>query len=145
MIHFDLKKSIGARLLIMASLAAALLIPTSMISGIINEREHRRNEAVSDVVSKWARKQTVCGPILTVPYNIISRDSVGKVVSESKNYLQLLPESLRISGVIDPEIRYRGIYEVVLYSAKIKMCGTFAHPDLPSMNIEESAVDWKNA
>ena len=145
MVHFDLKKSVGARLVIMAVIAGMLLIPSSMISRIINERESRRNEAVAEVVSKWAGKQTVCGPVLTVPYSTKSRDSSGKYVAGSDGNIQILPESLHVSGIVNPEIRYRGIYEVVVYGAKIKMNGTFNKPDLRSLNIEESAVKWKDA
>jgi inner membrane protein len=145
MMHFDLKKSIGARLLIIAAITGAFLIPSSMISGIINERESRRYEAVVEVVSKWAGYQTMCGPVLTVPYTIWSRDSTGKILSKYEEYIKILPESLHVSGVINPEIRYRGIYEVVVYGAKINIGGSFSRPDLQAMNIEEPAVHWQRA
>jgi len=58
-------------------LALLLLIPTAMITDLINERANRKNEAISEVHNKWGNKQIIAGPILTVPYivtNIIKTE-----------------------------------------------------------------------
>lgn len=142
---FDLRNSIGARLFVITVLVFALLVPTSMISNLINERENRRNDAVKEVSSKWGAMQVICGPILTVPYRIVTKDSSGKFTSTSKHFIKVLPESLKITGEIDPKIRYRGIYEIVLYGTNLSIQGSFSRPDLAALGVAPSTVDWSGA
>ena len=50
-------------------MALGLWIPTFIIREVIQERESRQKEAIEEVSSKWAGRQTITGPILMVPYN----------------------------------------------------------------------------
>jgi hypothetical protein len=56
-------KLIGVGLLVLL-----LLIPLGMITGVLNDRLMRRNEAVADVTSSWGKEQSVIGPVLGIPY-----------------------------------------------------------------------------
>jgi len=56
-------KLIGAGLLVLL-----LLIPLGMITGVLNDRLMRRNEAVADITSSWGKEQSVIGPVLGIPY-----------------------------------------------------------------------------
>ena len=103
-------------------IALLLLIPTSMIEGLIYERENTQREAVFEVSSKWSTEQTLTGPILTVPFNryikqFSKKDSADKLV-QIRDYLHFLPDVLNVEGELMPEKRYRGIYEVVVYNSK---------------------------
>jgi inner membrane protein len=55
-------------------MAFFLWIPTNIIRDVINERAGRQKEAIEEVSSKWAGKQTITGPILMIPsvYEAIS-------------------------------------------------------------------------
>src|SRR5881227_3540226 len=56
-------KLIGVGILILL-----LLIPLSMITGVLADRLQRRNEAVADITSSWGKEQNVVGPVLGIPY-----------------------------------------------------------------------------
>jgi inner membrane protein len=56
-------KLIGVGVLILL-----LLIPLGMITGVLNDRLTRRNEAVADITSSWGKEQSVIGPVLGIPY-----------------------------------------------------------------------------
>ncbi len=56
------------RLLLIGILVMMLLIPAAMIGRLVSERKERRQEAVSEVSSKWGEAQTIIGPALVVPY-----------------------------------------------------------------------------
>jgi inner membrane protein len=45
-----------------------VLIPLTMITGVLTERLQRRNEAVADMTSAGGREQNVIGLVLGVPY-----------------------------------------------------------------------------
>lgn len=49
-------------------IALLLLIPTSMIRGIIYERETTQEQAIKEVSSKWGEAQTIQGPIMSLPF-----------------------------------------------------------------------------
>jgi inner membrane protein len=65
---FGRRHSTILKLLGVGALVLVLLIPLAMITGVLNERLQRRNEAVADITSSWGREQNVIGPVLGIPY-----------------------------------------------------------------------------
>jgi inner membrane protein len=136
------------RLIFIAVLAAALLIPVGMIDGVITERQNRRVEAVREVTSVWGERQTVIGPLLVVPYlrQITERDKDGVVKTRTETgNASFLPESLRTGGRLRCETRYRGIYKVPVYTADLDISGAFVRPDFTEMGIDGTHVMWDRA
>lgn len=117
-----------------------LLIPTAMITGLINERERTQEDAIFEVSSKWANAQTITGPFLSIPYykfvkdNSNSKDTSTKII-RVKDYIHVLPEALNVDGEIIPEKRNRGIYEIVVYNSNITISGSFILPNFKSLDI----------
>ena len=58
----------AAKLVVIALLALALLVPVLMIQNLVAERQGRRNEAVAAIAEGWGKRQTISGPYLAVPY-----------------------------------------------------------------------------
>ena len=58
------------KLIAVGVLILLLLIPLGMITGVLNDRLMRRNEAVADITSSWGREQSVIGPVLMIPYHM---------------------------------------------------------------------------
>ncbi len=126
-----------------------LLIPTSMIKSLISEREQTQNEAISEVGSKWGEEQTISGPFISIPYyryvkEFSKKDSTEKTV-QIKEYIHILPTQLNVSGIVDPEKRYRGIYEIVVYNSKLDISGTFNKIDLASLDIKAENILFDKA
>lgn len=138
------RNSIMLRVISIAILVLLLLIPTSMIESLIRERQNYRQQAIQEVSSAWAGAQTIAGPILTVPYRSVFRDSEGRM-SETTEYAHFLPENLNINVRLQPEIRYRGLYEAVVYNASLRFEGQFEAPDLADLNINTDNALWKDA
>jgi inner membrane protein len=138
------KESIGARLLIIALLSLVLLIPSLMIQSLISEREGRRNEAFVEVSQKWGAQQIISGPILTVPYKAYFKNTNDELQTVI-NFAHFLPEDLTINTTMQPEIRNRGIYEIVLYNASAGFKGYFNRPDFSEWKIPQSDILWEDA
>lgn len=129
----NLKNSLGTRLIIIAALSLLLLIPSVLIQNVISERENRRDAVASEISQKWGQEQAVVGPVLTIPYTYyFSEDEETRTV---KRYAHFLPETLVVNGSILPEIRYRGIYEVVVYNSNLTMAGNFSPLTISSLGI----------
>lgn len=138
------KYNLTIKMVIIASLLLILLIPSSMISSLIYERLHRKNEAINEITSTWGEEQTISGPVLAIPYTVNHVDSEGKTI-ELIETAYFLPEVLEISGFISPEIRYRGIYQAIVYESELAIQGVFLQPDFASLNIASHNVLWEDA
>ena len=119
-----IKNSVGLKLGTITILMLLLLIPASMIKSIISEREMLNQSVLNEVSQKWAGKQQINGPILTIPLIYEYEIEDGKIITKTK-YLYLLPEQLAITGKIEPEKLKRGIYEVVVYKSILDFNGQF--------------------
>jgi inner membrane protein len=139
-----LKKSVLLRMVVIGILALCLLIPSALIIALVSERKSARDSAVSEVSDKWGNAQTILGPVLTIPYTVTSTPKKGEVV-RTTNCLHVLPESLSMAVTLSPTIRYRGIYEVVLYSAQMLLEGSISLPDTSRLGIAAQDVEWDKA
>lgn len=118
------KESVMIRILLIFFIILGLLIPLFMIQSLIDEREVYRNTAVMEIEKSWASGQTLAGPIITAQYTKTAYNTAGQAYAVVSDY-HYLPDSLKLTGDVSPETRYRGIYEAVLYSSKIKITGKF--------------------
>ena len=138
-------ESFAFKIVFTGILSLALLIPLTMVSGIVTERESRRASAVSEVSGKWGGDQTIIGPVLTVPYRRYYRDekNVTRMTIENAYFL---PDTLAIDGTIVPEKRSRGLYEVILYRIEeLSILGRFSVPDFSRLRIAEKDILWEEA
>ena len=143
-INQKIKNSITIRLLSIGFLVLILLIPTSMIESLIREREYRRGDVIREVSSKWGGSQTITGPILTIPYIKYVKDQ-DKNLIKTKAYAHFLPDDLNVDGTLTPEIRYRSIYEIIVYNTNLKLNGNFPAPDFAQLGVNENYVLWDEA
>jgi inner membrane protein len=145
----NLKNNIYFKVGTIVIIALLLLIPTSMIRGLIYEREQTKNQAISEVGSKWGGQQTISGPFISIPYNkyvkeYSTKDSKEKVVV-MRDYIHILPNELSIDGMVDPEQRNRGIYDIVVYNSKLNVKGKFAQINFAELDIPISDIQFDKA
>ncbi len=115
-------QSMTVKMALLAFMGLMLLIPLAMIRQVINERGQNAAEASTEIGTLWAAAQTVTGPVLNVPgTKVISND--GSYVTTT---MHILPDELKVNGTLFPEVRYRGIYETVVYDSKLEITGLFS-------------------
>ena len=119
-----IKNSVGLKLTIVTILMLLLLIPASMIKSIIRERQSLTQTVLNEVSSKWAERQLINGPVLTIPLIYETKTDDDKIMNTTK-FLYILPESLQVNGKVEPQNLKRGIYEVVVYKSHLDFSGTF--------------------
>ncbi len=121
-------------------LVLALLIPTFIIMYLVNERKERKQEVTREISNKWSAAQTITGPFLVVPYSETENNIV------VKKFLNILPEQLDINGNIEPEIRYRSIYKVPVYTTRpLILKGKFSKNSIGSVNVNPALLKWAEA
>jgi inner membrane protein len=120
-----------------------LQIPALYVKSLVEEREARQKDAIAEVSSKWASKQTVAGPMIVVPY--YERSTSNNEQTFQKHLLTILPGELKITADVQPQEKSRGIYKVMLYHSSIHMAAKFQQPDINKLNIPIESLLWKEA
>lgn len=127
------RESILMKLMVIGIMTIMLLVPTSMVESLISERQWTKQQAIDEISSNWGEAQTVTGPILSIPYSVISKNSRTGEVSKIKHLVHLLPTKLQIDGKSITKSRYRGIYNAVVYTAGLAMTGHFDFSELANL------------
>jgi inner membrane protein len=140
----SLRSSVLLRVVFVAVLTMFLLIPQMMIESLVTERQQRRDSVTDEISSKWGKNQTITGPLIVLPYQRIMKNEQGKDYSVIEN-IYLLPKKLKATAELNPEVRYRSIFEVVLYSAQISLTGEFSTEYLERLQIPSENIRWKDA
>ncbi len=126
------------RFAIVGGLILLLLIPLTMIRGVINERSAYRDEAFARVADSRAGAQRLVGPVRVVPWverqHVEVVDAKGNKKTEVQvtegHWLQM-PASLDVGGDMLPSQREVGLFKVPVYSWNGQLKATFAADDYP--------------
>jgi inner membrane protein len=119
-----------------------LLVPGAMIQNLIGERQERSRETIYKINDKWSRSQTLCAPLLLIPYTTTKLDKDKKLYYE-EHTLYITPKELKINAVLAPEERYYGIYKAILYKSDIHFKGNFS--GLGNLKIDNSKLHFEKA
>ena len=141
---FDISK----RVVMLGILILIMLIPLTMIGDLVNERSVRRYEVENQIAGQWGESQIVGGPVLMIPYvtrsNYVRADgSTGETVTERSAFF--LPDKLAISASLDSELRRRSLHEVLVYSSKVELTGSFAPASFGQWNVPAGDIKWDSA
>ncbi|MFI5171581.1 MAG: cell envelope integrity protein CreD [Chitinophagales bacterium] len=136
------RTSVTLKLFIICFLVLIMLIPATMIKGIITERQYLNQQTTNEVSSNWASEQELLGPIITIPF-ITERTMNGQVQYETE-YFHVLPHELKVNGSVNPTELKRGIYKVIVYEAALDISGTFDLAKQMDLNAH-GRPDWNNA
>ncbi|WP_407352271.1 cell envelope integrity protein CreD [Luteimonas sp. R10] len=124
---------LALKILMVLAMTLAILVPLTMIRGVIHDRQVYRAQAVERVARSYAGAQGVAGPVLVVPYvetvEVEEKDTQGvtrKVLRERDGRWTFFPEVLEIGGRIAPSTRRVGLHEVRVYELAAEMSARFA-------------------
>lgn len=123
-------QSITLKLALLAFLGLLFLIPLQLIKEVIMERQSNGDKVIKEISDQWAAKQCFAGPVLNIPIRTIPSEKDEKSVTK---IWHILPENLEIKGNIKPEIRYRGIYQAVVYDSEIDINGQLIIPEADAL------------
>ena len=143
------------KLLGISALALAIMVPVLMIRDLINERQARRGEAVSEIAQGWGTAQTISGPILVVPYRRIWNEVVRETengrprerhTEHSETGVVRLPlEAMTWTAALTTNEKSRGIYKARLYNGAVKASGRVSVPPQFGIRDSRSRYEWSPA
>jgi inner membrane protein len=142
------RESVTIKLASIGFLVLILLIPSSWITDLMQERQLRAMEVIDEVSEKWSGPQLVAGPILSIPYlrdQVVNKPNGVTEVTKVKDYAFFLPEELNTEGTIKPQVRSRGLFDAVVYESLLDSKATFSQPDFSALQIQSEQVIWNEA
>jgi inner membrane protein len=124
-----------------------LTIPLALIWFLVSEREGRRNEVKAELAQHFGAEQRIVGPLLIVPYSVrVVRGHADKPVEDiEQRFAVFLPDDFSVDGSTKSEIRSRSIYDVTLYTARVKLSGRFPTPDMRLVDPQATSVRWRDS
>jgi inner membrane protein len=129
-------RSLGLKMLLVGALVLVLGVPLLFVNILAWERGARADDAAREIGRSEGGPQEIRGPFLLVP--VLSEEALttntaeGLVVTTRtiEETLVISAETLDIDVRLATEIRRRAIYEVPVYSARVRLAGRFAPGDL---------------
>ncbi len=136
-----------AKVLTIGLLTVLLLIPLSQVRSVLGERIQLRHSAISKVANGWGGNQLLGGPVLNVPYEIVSGE--GDRAVRTLHTHRILASEVRMHGQLQPQMRYVGIYSVPVYTLQLQIDGLFDPGSVRElaalMNAPGHTVHWERA
>jgi inner membrane protein len=108
---------------ILAGMTLLLLIPLSLLGGLVAERTSQRDAAVQSVARGWGDRQWISGPLLAIPVTCDTQPN--------RTYdWYVLPDQLDIDVTLTVQDSRRrlGLYDVPVYVARVHAKGDFDVP-----------------
>jgi inner membrane protein len=135
------------KLALIAGLIVVLLVPLSVVSNLIAERETRADGVRQEVASLWGGQQLINGPALVVPYTVIKVTMQGdkRVEEVVERRAVFLPEKLAVNGRASSKLLHRSIFDVAVYSGDLTFEGHFGAPKMADVAAEVAGVRWRDA
>ena len=142
----------GRKLFIAIIIAALLVIPLFTVYLLVYDRQSQSETAHASIAQGWGGPQTIAGPLLVVPYEEQSTETVtenNRPVTRTimaKRNLFIAPTAITLNSDITPERRSKSIYEVVVYDAVVSGRAEYRMPaDLARIGVPASALQWARA
>jgi inner membrane protein len=107
------------KIMLIAGLAIATILPNLFISNLIEERETRQEGVRQEFTRNWGPEQSLYSPTLVIPYQAGDRP---------RQYVKIAPARLDLNATLTPQQRKRGLFSATVYDAKADMAGAFVVP-----------------
>ncbi|WP_374339451.1 cell envelope integrity protein CreD [Leeia sp.] len=125
-----MSRTLFIKLMLIGSLFLLLLLPLTAVERLVEERAAHRHEVRSSLMQSGNLPQTVTGPILVVPYDVLN-PSDGTVTTRQH---VILPQQLAVKGKLKSDVLYRSLYRVRRFAMDGDLSGQFRlePADLPA-------------
>lgn len=121
-----------------------LAVASALVFGVVAERHQRAREVEWELAATWGPQQAVGAPMLYLLQTPATADGVAPPVPalpRSPTRHRLLPRELHWQATVEPQVRRRGLYPVLLYRARLHGTGTFDVPPAPGRTWTPQGVE----
>lgn len=140
--------------MVIGFLILLLLIPLSNMEDLVSERVAMRQEAAARVADSWGGMQTTAGVLLSIPVEttrlVVEQTALGRETQRTeidREVFYVLPDTLVVNAIADPETRPVGLYDTPVYTARVQISGEFVNQEFASLLVDkpDRQVKWNEA
>ncbi len=128
------------KLLFVGMLSIVMLIPLSMIRAVIAERQEMQQKAEQTIADRWGGGQGIGGLVAVTSTPVANTDNRSYATAEQ--WTASVLTDLSINATLTTEVRYLGIYEVPVYTARVKIDGHIDQAMLDSLPAGGDILFW---
>ena len=138
------KNPLLKKLITLLLLMLLLQVPISQISELTHDRSTTKNIALQELRRVVGEAQIVTTPTLILSLASFKPENELNTPAEELRHIHmsLIPKNLMVRTILKSELRYRGIYSLPYYVAKVHMEGHFELPYDSEISMEERN-NWK--
>lgn len=155
-VSINMNETLTKRSIVVGVIALFMLIPLSMMNGVVSERNVLYQDVLTDIANTWGGQQLIQGPVLVVPFvekyikeeKTTDDDGKEKIKTTTKYFTKYaihLPKHLDIDVSLSEQHRKRGLYNSLVYQSDILLSGSFEQVDIASMSEHVFRIDWDKA
>lgn len=136
-----MRSGVGVRLGLVGLVMLVLMVPVTMLRGLVAERQARAAEVATEIAEASSHAQRLLGPMLLVEYEerrlhvrTVTEAGVEREVSEVKTERRrelVLPDRLRVDNELQTERRGRSLFSTLLVHADTDLQAAFTLPSTP--------------
>lgn len=122
-----LKSALFIKIVVLFGSVIVLLLPLSMLKGLISERSHYRDDVKNSLEQSTSGPQKLLGPLIALPITeMITVREGNKDVKKASSFIHYyLPDELIIDGNQAVETRHIGIYDGQIWNTTMKIRAVF--------------------
>ena len=128
------------KLLFVAMLSLAMLIPLVMVHAIIEERQQLQTSAERTISERWGGSQIIGGLVNLVKTPV--SETSERTFQRHEQWQARVVAELDINAQMTTELRYLGIYEVPVYTTRVQLSGKLAADMLEKREGDDDIVFW---
>ncbi len=127
---FSFLNSPAVKFVLIGFVTVMLMIPSTFVWVLVEERADRAREVSRDIASSWGGTQEINGPYLVVPFTETYDAGLGdkRETVIDRRTVVLFPQKLEVSGNVSVEERKKSIYSLPVYHGSLNLSGRFSAP-----------------
>jgi inner membrane protein len=135
-------RSIGLKLIVVCGLAVVMLVPSLLVSGLIEDRRGRAADVIKDISAHVGGQQTFLGPTLAIPYKVPPQ-----FPGDPARYgiYLVFPAHAAAAVKTATQERHRSLFKVPVFQADLKMDASFDLTGVPAAAPAGAELDWSRA
>lgn len=147
------ERSPAMKLLLPSLIGALLAIPLFAIYLLVYDRQNQSETAQASIATGWGGAQLIAAPVLVIPWSkqvneTVTADDGKRVTKVTTEWHQLVlsPDAADVKTDLQPSLRHRSIYDVVVYEAHNQGTAHFSlPPDLDRTGVPLDALAFNRA
>ncbi len=143
-------ETLGFKILLIFIIGLLLLIPMSLVRGVIFDRQSYQAEAQRSIIQPIGGEFSFNGVMIAIPYyyyetvNTVTGNTTISERVRKNDYALIMPRDYAVTSNLETEMLSRGIFKTPVFYSDMKIIADFSEYELDS-KVHFETVSWDDA